>query len=434
MLVLAQGRFGNPTNVSSVHQIRNLRDSQLLRRWSTIYINTQPPFHLARYCVQRARAHPLKIFIDESDPNWSGIEEDGHFKPESMKQLMVFVCSYMDQVSMLTIICDTWAAFLEVTLALQTAPPPRNLRKLALHRKGSAYAKFRTPPPILTQEACRLFEGMPAPRMREAIFTGAFLDYRAEAFQNLRVFEIRKMAVEHMPSFEYLASVFHNSPRLERAIFDGACAKLAVCPVEDLTPVNMPYLRELGIRNLNPIYAIFISTVIRAPELRYLAVGKTPSARDSEPFLKHITGRYPKVTILSVDDLGATDQGLLCRWFHSMTLRFIKLKQVPSIVFEALLQRAPDSIETSYNVICPQLEACMLVDWRTVDFDAFKRFCMARKELHVPLNHIYVQGRDLVQMNEEDKVWLRRSGVLNEVQDGVGSRPELHERYQALWM
>lgn len=404
-------------------------------RWSTIYINTHPPFNLARVCVERAKAHQLKVYVDQRDPDWTGSEEDNRFTPQDMDELMGFLSQFMDRISLLVVLCDTWAVTISVMQALKLMSPPQSLRHLELHRMGNAYVTFRLPPgpPQAFLSASKLFQGFPVEKLQAVTLNGVFTDFSTETFRNLRVLEMRKMPVEHMPSLKELAKVLEGSPLLERLAYNGACAKLeALCeqgPYQDWKPIRMAQLREFSIVNLISTYAIFAVKIIDAPEVRHLVIGNMTEPEDSMCFIRHLTGRFPKVTILTVEGVVSKDLGVNALWLSTMPLKYLKVARVPKELLGALaFEESDGSIPLSQlPLICPQLEACHITDWHSMDVSDVKSLLKTRREHGAPFRRLLLSSKDLESMSEGDRLWARQTGVLNQVPPGC--RPELHERY-----
>ena len=315
--------------------------------------------------------------------------------------------------------------------------PPQILQRLELLRSGNAYVTFRTPPgpPPDFLSARKLFQGLPIPTLQKAHLNGVSIDFASMTFRNLRILEMVKMPVEHMPSLDDLAKVLESSPRLDRLVYNGACARLeALCQegrYQDWKPISMPYLREFSIVNLISTYAIFATKIIDAPGVRHLALGNMQDPEDSVRFIQHLIDRFPNVTILTVEGMGANDYGSYALWLSSMPLRYLKVSRVPEDFFLALL--SGDSDEEGFaqvcpsRVICPQLEAFHVTDWTSVDRSQVERVMGVRRDCGSPLKALFLSTNDLDAMEEEDKLWARQTGILHQVPPGC--RPELHERY-----
>lgn len=423
--------------VCILYRIQWIYSSGLLFSWSTIYINTHPPFTLARLCVARAKAHRLNVYLDQRDPNWTKAEEENRYTPQHTSELMAFVSTFLERTTCLIFICDTWANTIAANTVLETLTSPSSLRRIELLRTGNAYTTFRNPPgpPPEFFRPCKLFQGMPLPALQHVHLNGVFVDFKLETFRNLRVLELVKMPIEHMPSLEELAMVLESSPRLSRLVYNGACAKLeALCQdgqYQEWKPTRLPYLRELSIVNLISTYAIFATKIIDAPGVRHLSVGNMTDPEDSAKFIQYLINRYPNVTILTVELVGAKDFASYALWLSSMPLRYLKVARIPEEFFEALLSWDSDdqgfSSVCQSRVICPQLEAFHVTDWKSIDVAQVERLLKVRRDCGSPLSALLVSTNDIESMGDGEKLWARQTGILHQVPPG--SRPELHERY-----
>ncbi|KAI5124095.1 hypothetical protein M0805_000909 [Coniferiporia weirii] len=405
--------------------------------WSIIPITTLPPFHLPLLCLQRAKAHPLVLFIDQRDRNWTHSENDYLFGPDNMRLLMTCVSSFMDQVRQLFILTDTWAVALAALEVLQSTPPPRLLDRLEIHRTGNAYVEFHTvTPPRGIHTPYKLFKGAQVPLLDHVCFNGVHIDFGLATFRNLRAFELRKMAVEHMPTLEDFIPVLEGSPQLQKLVFDGACPQLSrICADDGIQwrPIQLKNLRELTIGNLVPDYAMYILKLIAAPDLRRLTLEKLVN-EDFTPFVEKLSGLFPKVTVLTVNGLGTKDTEVLIAWLRTLPkLRYLRFSRVADEFLDAFLHYAPvypvddAQPEPRRSIIGARLEVAEILRCSTVNMQAFERFCTGRTEMKAPLRRILVPKGELDGSETPEEVWLRNTGVLSRVPPG--SRPDLSHRY-----
>ena len=351
-----------------------------------------------------------------------------------MDELMALLSPCMYRVRLLVILCDTWAAQLAAMRTLRSMNPPQYLKRLELHRMGNAYITLRAPPGSAEALPTRLFRGLPMPSLHRVALNGVFVDY--STFRNLRVLEMSKMPVEHMPSLEVFAAVLKGSPRLNRLSLNGACAKLEVlCEkgsrYQDWKPIRMAHLQELLIFNLISEYAIFATKIIDAPDVRFLHIAHMADPAEAELFIRHLTGRYPKVSILMVDAVACADKAVYALWLMTMPVTYLMFSRVPEAFVDALLLERSDDEGNVYwsqmRLVCPHLEALQISDWNSVGGANVYRIWKATKAHAMPLKALFVSSKDLETMEENDKYWTRQTGILSEVP--AGCRPELNERY-----
>ncbi|THH10974.1 hypothetical protein EW145_g971 [Phellinidium pouzarii] len=385
--------------------------------WSIIPITCRPPFHLPRLCIERAKAIPLVLWIDQRDRNWNLQENDHKFEPEDMKSLMAFVSPIMQQMRQLVIFVDTWAVVLAALDALQAIPAPRLLERLEIHRSGHTLVEFPAggaPEGFLTPY--RLFGGARAPMLDHINFSGVHIDFTPASFRNLRFLELRKMTNVQMPTLDAFTTVLEESPQLEHLGFEGASPQLAnIFDDNNWKPIQLRNLRELVIAKLIPDYAIYILKLIAAPELRRLTLGKLVN-EDFTGFMKQLPRRFPKVTLLTVNGLGINDTGLLVAWLRTLPrLRYLRIAHVADEFFYALLQKTPafpvDSrFAPEWILVGAQLEAIEIIKCNSININALQEFHRTRLELHLPLKKIYAPEGEMEGTPAEE--WLRDSELM----------------------
>ncbi|EJD03775.1 uncharacterized protein FOMMEDRAFT_167102 [Fomitiporia mediterranea MF3/22] len=402
--------------------------------WSDIVINMRPPFHLFRLSLQRAKAHPLTLFVDQKDPNWTGSENHHRLSPKDMRALMSVIASCLDQVRTLIIHADTWAVIGAAEEILQSAPPPRQLQRLEIRRTGKTYVQFiapARPPPGITSPF-RLFGGRHAPTLKHISFSGLYIDFAPASFRDLCVFEMRKMAVEQMPTLSDFLPVLQASPRLERLVFDSACPQLtglgSRTSISGCLPIQLAYLRDFELSSLTPDYAIYILQVFQAPGLKRLTLERLLH-ENYNPFVLKLIGKFPEVTVLTVNGLGATNTGDLVAWLRTMRVRYLRVARVANEFFEALATRAPvypvdpTTRVPGWDFVCSRLESCEILLWTSIGPAAFKKFCSERRST---LRRILISQAAAEGIQSADKTWLVKTGILNFIPPGA--LPHLDER------
>ncbi|KAH8119977.1 hypothetical protein DFH11DRAFT_21656 [Phellopilus nigrolimitatus] len=406
--------------------------------WSIIPVTCPAPFYYPILCIQRAKAHPLILFIDQRDRQWNRSETDHRFGPVEMRVLFTHIATFMHQVQQLLILADTWAVIRVALDILQTVPAPRLMERLEIHRSGHAYVEFGQGPSSKLATSYRLFGGAQATSLSHISLSGVPVDFSPAPFRNLRVFELRKLAVEHMPTLEDFLPVLQGSPQLERLLFDGACPQLSKDCVGKAglwKPVLLKNLRELTIGNLIPDYAIYVLQLIVAPELRRLALERLVN-EDFTRFVEKLPGRFPKVMVLTVNGLGTESTTALLLWLQTLTnLRYLKVSRVADEFLDAFLNRVPESFAAGvqhkprFVPVCERLEVFEIVKCSSMNFQTIQRFVEGRASMQVPLRRILVPKGELDGGKTLQEVWMRRTGILSSIPPGA--RPDLSSRYNS---
>ena len=153
LLVIANSRafpttFENWSGFLDCLTLTNL--SQVCRHWREAIRNIPEVWKLVPFkgpgnfdasfaCIERAKALPLTIFIDQRDPNWNGDEDNFTFGPNAMMDLLDKITEFRDRVEELHIVVNTWFVMQSALSWLQAQPPLPLLKRLELRRAGPQY-------------------------------------------------------------------------------------------------------------------------------------------------------------------------------------------------------------------------------------------------------------------------------------------------------
>lgn len=409
--------------------------------WSMISVRSPPPYNYLRTCIERAKAHPLSLLIDQRNPNWSRSESDFRLSPQDMRSLMSLVTGNMVRVQQLLLLADTWEEMLSALEALERAPSPRNLQRLEIHRSGPAYVNFRPPmrPPKSISSPFKLFGGQYIPSLIHVSLSGVNIDFSSTPFRGLRSLSLSSMAIEYMPALDEVLLVLEQSPLLEVLCFDGACGRIRDPDSKfQSRPIMLVHLSELVIGNLVPSYARYVLSMFSAPRLRRLSLKRLVSA-DFSPLIRCLTGKFPGLIVLSVEglqvnsnniDTAPGSRDLFISWLRTCPrIRYLGVSDVPNAFLKAFLPdpQAGSGRLITRSSICPDLEAFETVKWYAADKDGYREFLSGRERSRLPLRRFYVSKADWESMDRASKHWLSGTGVLSIV--CPGSRPDRSPRY-----
>ena len=161
---------------------------------------------------------------------------------------------------------------------------------------------------------------------------------------------------------------------------------------------------KLSLRSLHTLYlgdfvagyAEFITALFESPFLRRLSLD-TLDGGDYTPLLRLMTNAFPMLTVLTIRHLEMSDtketEDVIWEWLCSMPkLKFLKISRVTDRFFGALL-RHPQLMSgcigggTDMQPVCPVLKDVEFVD---NNFQMASRLLDSRRELGVPLRHVFV--------------------------------------------
>ena len=362
--------------------------------WSSIFIHDHPPYRFSSISLDRAGWVPLEVGIDMRDNFWDGNEQKHSIIPSHMSILMNILTPRVPQIRKLSLLTDTWAPMIVVLNRLQSGPVPVLLERLELHRTGSPYVALSGIPRQLLVPA-RLFRGH-MPSLRYLRLDGVHLNWQLSSLRKLRVLEMRRMAMEVMPSVKVFREILINSPEVHTLIFQAAGPRWVKQELSTWSKLSLRSLHTLYLGDFVAGYAEFITALFESPFLRRLSLD-TLDGGDYTPLLRLMTNAFPMLTVLTIRHLEMSDtketEDVIWEWLCSMPkLKFLKISRVTDRFFGALL-RHPQLMSgcigggTDMQPVCPVLKDVEFVD---NNFQMASRLLDSRRELGVPLRHVFV--------------------------------------------
>ena len=249
-----------------------------------------------------------------------------------------------------------------------------------------------------------LFGGVVLPSLRHLRLDGVNIHWEVGVLSRLTTLDLRRIAVELLPSSADFRAVLSGADGLEKLVLDAAGPKYERDVLHTFPPVTVASLRILVLGNLADYYAEYFLSHFIAPNVLHLTI-MHPMHYIYTKLLTSLssTSRMPKVKILNLNKLPMVglpipneSQSLLARWFESMPeLTFIRLSQTSHQIWEVLSSgQSPGTIDDSEggvrpNLLCPQLS---YVDYQSDlnNFDNFTAWIGHRRRMGYPLRKVWV--------------------------------------------
>ena len=270
-----------------------------------------------------------------------------------------------------------------------------------------------------------LFGGVILPSFRHLRLDGVNIQWEVGLLSRLTTLDLRRIAMELLPSSVDFRAVLSGANGLEKMILDGAGPKHEGVR-HPHRPVTIPSLRILVLGGLSDSYAEYVLSHFITPNVLDLTI-MFPMHNIYTKLLTCLatTSRMPKVKILNLVKTPANglpipndSRSLLARWLESMPeLVFIRLLRTSSLILQLLSseQVTPSlgTIDVStgldkrvrQNVICPQV---VYLDYQNdlVDFDILTTWIAHRRRMGYPLRKVWVAPDIVRRLEAVQKVQL----------------------------
>ena len=387
--------------------------------WKLVPFKGPGNFDASFACIERAKALPLTIFIDQRDPNWNGDEDNFTFGPNAMMDLLDKITEFRDRVEELHIVVNTWFVMQSALSWLQAQPPLPLLKRLELRRAGPQYVIIEGNPPAgLSVPGLALFQGQVSPRLKHINLSGVHVHWENTVLMGLESLSLRRLAVELGPSLRAFRDILQRSPCLRNLLLLDASPIMRVIredAEEEFPPIKLNHLTDVSVGKLNVEHAIYVFSQFTATNLRRLTLSAL-NFDDYAPLLLSITGSFPSLTVLFIESFETEDQAAIYGFLQSlMNLRYLKVGDVAKEFFQALCSYIPlttasgtgDASEEQWIPICPLLET---VEFTNVEFQVLYWFHEYRRDMGAPLKQIFISYRLLPRLNQPAFDWLRGLG------------------------
>lgn len=253
--------------------------------------------------------------------------------------------------------------------------------------------------------------------LKHVNLSGVHVHWDNTALVGLHHLSLRKLAVELAPSLPAFRSILQRSPCLQNLLLLDASPVMieGLEAFEGLPPIKLDYLTDLSVGRLTLEHAIYVFNQINAPNLRRL----TLSAFNSDDYgllFKKITGAFPALTVLFVENFETEDQTSMYEFLKSIpNLRYLKIGGLAVEFFQALCSYVPpptdnklgQDAEEQWWPICPYLET---VEFSDVEVDTLRWFHEYRSRMGAPLQQLFISYRLVPKLTQADLQWLGNLG------------------------
>ncbi|KAI0706105.1 hypothetical protein BC835DRAFT_5756 [Cytidiella melzeri] len=381
--------------------------------WNTVYFDDPAPWARSLTFVERAASAKLDIRIDEprARPRRRPV---GHgsapptpppsppsITPQQMDTLLDVILSKYAQLRILIVVVNRWDTARAVMRRFADAGEAVALERFELHRGQVANLNAWIPEQHNSSEAYQpypLCDGL-TPRLSWLCLSGMNIDWKRFSPVGLTTLDLRRIPQGVLPDGDTFRRILSSSPKLRRLSMSNAGPQLESRDVAP-KPVPLPALRELLLGDCSVEYATRCLAQFDAPNILCLTLLNMANVSHNGLFV-YLTGRYPKVEILStytLDIHGTTEnKAAIVKWLDSMPkLALIKVAQMPLPYVDCFMEDPrqydaepvePDTEDSSQrHVIAPLLSGFHCTH---MPKDAILQFINRRSRLGAPLKKFY---------------------------------------------
>ncbi|KZT75040.1 hypothetical protein DAEQUDRAFT_18240 [Daedalea quercina L-15889] len=302
--------------------------------WSRIVFTDPPPWTRSLTFFSRTGEAPIDLCVNDiTFPNIPAL--DRYQVAALVERFLTKARNIRSIVFSLT----DWVCPWFVLRFLSEVPMPR-LEYFQLDRSWEPYlwspAQFRNP---VGWESVALCAGA-APNLQKLFLNGISVNWDTVHTAKLRALDIRRLAPEASPTLQQFRALL-QAPNLMKIYLHSAVPQFP--EGQHLPePIHMRNLRELRLGDMNCVSVQNILRSIHAPDIRILALYHM-LGEDYTPLFELLTGRFPKVQVLTASALQIENNDVAkrhaIRWFDSMPdLRVLKAESLPNaVLFSCLL-------------------------------------------------------------------------------------------------
>lgn len=384
--------------------------------WNTIWFRDHFPYNRSLLFLERAGTSPLDIRLNEHLRYFeSGRKPEEELSADRVNWVMDRILAKSDQIRRLIVLVENWPGIFAVHRKLATPPRPmKQLQHLEIHRTGrfdSEAAPNMDPNPF---EQFVVLCGGYTPALSHITLNGTHIDWLNSPPSNLTILDLRRSSPRCMPPIDAFLNVLRTCPRLHRLLLDGAAPPVPNQDViRELKAVTLNELCILCIGDYSLQYCCFLFSFINSPNIRDLSL-QNLNAEDFGLFLRTITGKYPKVRVLTLStfevDMIKQNERVLARWYNSMPeITYVRFRQVSPMFIHVLstdyrfhegdsvpLEMTFDQYQEilrgpgEYKVLLPKLET---LEFSFMNVKEVAHYVNIRSNLQAPLKRILVEQR-----------------------------------------
>lgn len=314
--------------------------------WSSIWVMDEPPYAYTLEFLRRAKSAPLDIRISEKERRPFQIEEIEPMSLDELTPIMGVILKKISTIRSFVGVFMHWDVALNVFHRFNEAKSEAtSLENFVLHHMGHSYVFSNSPPlPPEIVTPIKLLGGR-TPRLTSLSINGLVVDWSPEILANLTSLDIRRIP----------KSVPQDAADI-RQVLQGCCQlyRLSLCFLgrnsdqaetsSSMILLKIPTLRELSLDDLTQSYILSFLSQVDAPNVVYLEIRRIMGiTHDIQPTFYGLTGRFPKIRMLSFHDI-------VCQTQTDTDLCMTKFYQsIPDLEIMKISMVADNIIRPFYN-------------------------------------------------------------------------------------
>ena len=236
--------------------------------WSTIFIDEPHDWSRYKLYLERAGSEPLlvDILID-------GLNEDALAAEADITKLMDLIVPKAHQLRDLLISTNYQRDARQILKRLHEIPSVPLLQgfQFSCYEDMGDYEEFQ--PAALKEPAYLPFSGS-APRLQAVNLQSVHIDWDASIslLKNLSELELGYHTKDVLPSWTTFSTYLKSSPGLERLALNASGPSLVSFPQPPTTPLEVPSVRTLILRDHEPEYVLALARNIHLPNVQLLTL------------------------------------------------------------------------------------------------------------------------------------------------------------------
>lgn len=379
--------------------------------WNPIRFLDPKNFERSFALMERAGATGLEIRIRDIDTK--------PLSKEAMTRLIDRIFKKLPSIRKMDIFLYSREAVLPILEGLQRVAQDNHTMELE-HLEIHNYYASGTPTAFLP--SLPLFGGSILPSFRHLRLNGVNIQWDVALLSRLTTLDLRRLAMELLPSSAIFRAVLSGATGLEKLILDAAGPRHEPS-TPPLPPIAIPSLRILVLGGLSDAYAEYVLSHFSAPNVLDFTImfpvdnvySRLISALTTSSRMSNI-----KILILVRMPFGGTtipaeSKLLLGKWLESMPeLTFLRVIETSRDIFEVLRLKPPEARHTQASAqrrpIGPNI---VYVDFQNdselTDIDHLVNYIVFRRALGYLLKKVWLTSGTVARLSTEQKLKLKQA-------------------------
>ncbi|KAJ3833240.1 hypothetical protein F5878DRAFT_546909 [Lentinula raphanica] len=372
--------------------------------WNAIWFCDNPPFERSLAFIERSRASPLDLRLDDTPTH--------KFTDQEICALLEKLTPHLHHIRILIILLDNWGPILSVLKWLsdygKEGVRPLTMERFELHRTGNPFqwpglvwrgTKFV--PPNHSLSLYSLFGGRYVPELKSFTINGVNIDWAdTPSLNSLTTLDLRRIPLELCPPVSRFRQILATSPMLMKLSLDGAGpASSNPTTINNFPAIDLPHLNTLVLANFAAPYTRSIVSHFTAPNVKDLTIMNFKGV-DYSPFFEFMIGRFPKIKLLTLSTTNCPIDILpvMIKWLDSMPLlAYARLADLEHDILRAFLfnpytmkvhpDLSPSLQRAKLCIVSPHLNVLAVENFQP---EIFAKFVRARKLCGIPVKKTYM--------------------------------------------